>query len=128
MLCGAAIPPSARVCRLMSWCHPGHRSSPCRPLSMLRLGFFQDEPLRGARLSLLVLTSVRTNCAGAAVALAAGAMSAKYIRDSNSVRVRQMWALRRAMTKASSYEEWNRDARQLDQLIRDHPACVAIRT
>ncbi len=53
-------------------------------------------------------------------------MSAKYIRDSNDVRVRQMWALRRSMANASSYEDWNKDSKQLEQLIRDHPACAAI--
>ena len=55
-------------------------------------------------------------------------MSAKYIRDSNDVRTRQMWALRRAMANATSYEAWNRDSRQLEQLIRDHPACAAVNT
>ena len=51
-------------------------------------------------------------------------MSYKYIRDSNDARVREMWSLRRAMANATSYEDWNRDSKQLEKLTREHPACA----
>jgi hypothetical protein len=52
-------------------------------------------------------------------------MGVKYIRDSNDVRARQMWELRRAMAQATCYEDWTRASKQLDQLTQNHPACAS---
>ena len=71
-----------------------------------------------------VSTIVLHGAAATAVCLGGAAMGVKYIRDSNDVRARQMWELRRTMAQATCYEDWTRAAKQLDQLVRDHPACA----